>query len=406
MKDRPPIELALPLPWLLAIRYLRGSRRDASLRFLALLAAIGIALGVAALILVLAGVSGLQHFLRTDVLSRTPHLEIELPPETADAEVERLLATLRGQEGVTGGRQLIRGRGWLLVAGGTIEVQVVGFDGGLPEFFPRDASQMAEDTGQGLYIGQDLAARYGLEVGDLLDVASPRPTLTPFGPQPRIHGLRIAGLFSKGATEERGHRIGVPLALAERLFGARQRRIELQTVDLDRALELGASLSSSLPPGSRVATWRDLNRGLFFALKLERVVMFIAVLLIVPVAAMALITVLALLISSKRGEIGMLEAMGATPGAIERAFLALGSLLAAAGLAAGFAVGMGGAWLLDRFALLRPPDDAFFIDHIPFRLEAEDLLMVAAATAVFTVAAAWYAARRAAALGTLEALRA
>lgn len=414
--------MRLPLPWILALRYLKSSRRDAYVSLLSLLATGGITLGVGALILVLAGLSGMQGFLRSDVLSRTPHLEIELPPGADEAAVRRDLATLPGVEEI---RQLIRGRGWLLLAGSALDVEVVGYEGALPAFFPDPKerrtlrspggdgaidgedllSSPQEPTAAGIFLGDLMAIRWGLEVGDVVEVVSGRPTLTPFGPQPRIRQLRLQGTFRTGRTEEDKPRVAVPLEVAQRLFGKGQERLEVRSQDLDSALQVAAVIAPRLPEGSRLRTWQDLNRGLFFALKLEKILMFLAVFLIVPVAAMSLITVLALLISSKKHEIGMLQAMGAQPREVRRAFLILGGMLVTIGLVGGGTLGVGGSWLLDHFKVITPPGNVYLLDHVPFIVEPRDLAAVLGATLVFTVLSTLYAARKAASTGPVEALR-
>ncbi len=406
MKPLASWQMGLPLPLLLALRYLRSGRRDAYVSFLSVLATGGITLGVAALILVLGGLSGLQDFLRSDVLSRTPHLEVDVAP---GGDAEALRATLGSMDGVVEATRILRGRGWLLSMGSAVRVQAVGYEGRLPRSFPvaaRSESAESAPEDEGLYVGDGLARMWALEVGDRLEIVSPRPTLTPFGPQPRVHQLAIAGIFRTGRTEDGDPRVALPLETARRLFGEHESRIELRTASLEAALEVAGRVADALPPGGRVRTWQELNRGLFFALKLEKVLMFVAVFLIVPVAAMALITVLALLISSKRGEIGMLQAMGARPRELRRAFLVLGALLGALGLGLGGVLGVGGAWLLDRYRLLSPPGDIYFLDHIPFRVEAPDLLATFAATVALIATSTLYAARRAAALRPVEALRA
>ncbi len=392
-------QMSLPLPLLLAARYLRSSRRDAYVSFLSKLAAGGITLGVAALILVLAGLSGLQHFLRSDVLGRTPHLEVELPP-AADAEAVR--AALGEVPGVLVARHILRGRGWLFLGGGVIDVEVVGYEGDLPRFFPRAETESAES---GLYLGDSLIARWGIAVGDLVDVVSARPTLTPFGPQPRLHRLRLAGTFTTGPTEDDQPRIAVPMEFARKLFGSRQTRLELQTADLDAALVVAERVAPLLPDDGRLRTWQDLNRALFFALKLEKILMFASVFLVVPVAAMALVTVLGLLISSKRGEIGMLRAMGAKPSELRRAFFALGTLLGATGLVLGSVLGVGGAFLLDRYEVISPPGEVYYINHIPFLVEPADLAAVVLATALLTTLSTVWAALKAASTPAVEALQ-
>lgn len=423
MKGQAGWLMRLPFPWILALRYLKSSRRDAYVSLLSWLATGGITLGVGALILVLAGLSGMQGFLRSDVLARTPHLEVELPP---DVDGEEMLAELAEIDGVVEVHRLIRGRGWLLLSGSALDVEVVGYEGSLPAFFPdpREVSVSAppgvregiesedlqapgtgEADDEGVYLGDVVAIRWGLQPGDLIEVVSGRPTLTPFGPQPRIRQLRLRGTFRTGRTEEDKPRVAVPLDIARRLFGARQVRLEVEATDLESALDLATVVASRLPEGSRLRTWQDLNRGLFFALKLEKILMFLSVFLIVPVAAMSLITVLALLISSKKHEIGMLQAMGAQPRDVRRAFLILGGMLVVFGLVGGGLLGVGGSWLLDRFEVITPPGNVYLMHHVPFVVEARDLASVLGATLLFTVLSTLYAARKAASTSPVEALR-
>lgn len=400
-RDRGPRRaLTLPFPLTLALRYLRSARRDAYVSFLSLLAGGGITLGVAALILVLSGLSGLQHFLRSDVLARTPHLEIEVPADLPREEIEALREKLLALDGVREVRRLLRGRGWILLDGSVLDVEVVGFEGELPSFFPG-----ATGTAPGFYMGDVIARRWRVDLGETVEIVSPRSTLTPFGPQPRVHQARLQGVFETGQTEDQDSRVALPLELAERLFSARDARLEVRAESLEQALRLVPAVRAALPEGGRLRTWQDLNRGLFFALKLEKMLMFVSVFLIVPVAAMSLITVLALLISSKRAEIGMLQAMGARRETLRRAFLALGGLLGIGGLLLGGTLGVGASYLLDHFELVKPPGDVYFIDHIPFRLELGDLLTVVLATLAFVLGATLWAARRAASAPAVDALR-
>nr|XP_061804848.1 lipoprotein-releasing system transmembrane protein LolC-like [Nerophis lumbriciformis] len=392
----------LPLPATLALRYLRSARRDAYVSFLGLLAFGGVALGVAAMVLVLAALSGLQSFLRQDVMARTPHLEIELAApdgETPNASTT-LLAELGAVDGVVEVHRLLRGRGWVMADGQPQAVQLIGFEGNLPQFF-ADATGRAE----GLYLSDRLAAVWGLSPGDPVQVVSPRPTLTPLGPQPRIHRLRLAGTFAAGQTEDHEQRLALPIETARRLLGDTGERLEVRAAGFDEALALAGPLRQRLPAGSRLRTWSELNRPLFFALRLEKSLMFVSLFLIVPVAGMALVTVLALLISSKRSEIGMLQAMGFGRRRVRRVFLLLGSGLALGGMLSGALLGIVGAKLLDRFQVLSPPGDVYYLQHIPFHIEAGDLLAVALATSLLTLSSTLWAARRAAALRPVEALR-
>lgn len=387
-----------PFPVILALRYLRSTRRDAFASFLSLVAAGGLALGVMALILSLAVISGFQSALRSELLGRTPQIEVELPPG-ADAEAARDAA--QKTEGVVSAQILVRGGGWLVEEGKVQPVELVGFDGPVPPSF-----QAAAGKPEGLYVTSSLATRWGLRPGDTLEVVSPRPTLMPFGgPQPRVRSVPLAGTYEGGKTQEERERAALPRKIAESLLGNTHRLIEVTAGDLDEAVDVAERLPGTLPKGSVVRTWKELNRPLLFALRLEKLVMFVAVSLIVLVAALALVADLALIISSKRPEIGMLGTMGATPAALRQAFVLLGGFVAGLGILVGTILGVGGAWVMDHYRLLRVPGRVYFLDYVPFLVQPEDLILVLLLTFGLALVSSFYAAQRAAALDPVEALR-
>ena len=387
----------LPFPAIVALRYLKSTRRDAFASFLSAVAALGIALGVAALVLSLAVLSGFQEALKAEILGRTPQLEVELP---AGADAMAAREAVLAVPGVTAAQVQVRGGGWLVEAGKVQPVDMVGFEGEVPASFPGAAGGR-----EGLWVSKALAMRWGLEPGEALEVVSPRPTLTPFGPQPRVRSLRLAGTYEGGRTEVEKERIALPRAIAETLLGGADRRLDVVAGGLDEALAVAEALPAALPPGSRVSTWQDLNRPLLFALRLEKLMLFVAVSLIVLVASLALVADLALIISSKRPEIGMLGAMGAPAPDLARAFLLLGGLVAGIGMLLGATLGVGGAWVMDSYRLLRVPGQVYFLDYVPFLVKGGDLALVLATTLALALVSAFWAAQRAAALDPVEALR-
>jgi lipoprotein-releasing system permease protein len=388
-----------PFPVLLALRYLRSTRRDAFASFLSAVAAGGLTLGVAALILSLAVISGFQEALRNELLGRTPQIEVDLPTGLSSAAAVAAREAVRGVPGVLAAQVQVRGGGWVVEAGKVQAVDLVGFEGQVPQSFPGAAGK-----GEGLYVPAALASRWGLTPGRSVDVVSPRPTLTPFGPQPRVRSVPLAGTYQSGRTQEERERVALPRAVAETLLGGADRRLEVVAADLDAALDVAARLGPALPPGSVVRTWKELNRPLLFALHLEKALMFVAVSLIVLVASLALVADLSLIISSKQSEIGILSTMGATPAALRRAFLLLGGLVAGLGMLLGTVLGVGGAWVLDHYKLVPVPGRVYFLDYVPFLVKPADLGLVLLLATVLALASAWYAARRAAALDPVESL--
>jgi lipoprotein-releasing system permease protein len=390
----------LPFPALLAARYLKSTRQDAFASFLSAVAAGGIALGVAALILSLALISGFQEALRGEVLGRTPQLEVALPEGADPAGVRRAVIEVVG---VMAAEVKVHGSGWVMAGGRVQAVELVGVEGRLPRSFPGAAGRP-----EGLYLPRSLATRWALLPGETLRIVSPRPTLTPFGPQPRVRTLPLAGTYDSGRTQQERERVALPRKVAESLVGAGDRRLEVTARDLDEALQVAARLlegAAVLPEGAEVRTWKELNRPLLFALRLEKLVLFVAVFLIVLVAALALVADLALVTSSKRPEIGMLGAMGAAPAELRGAFVLLGALIGGLGTLAGALLGVGGAWLLERYQVLPVPGQVYFLDYVPFLVEGRDLALVLGLTLLLALVASYYTARRAAALDVVEALR-
>jgi lipoprotein-releasing system permease protein len=384
-------------PLYVALRYLRSTRRDAFTTFLSAVAAGGIGLGVAALVLAMAALAGMQHLLRSEILARTPSLAITLPAGADGLAVE---ASLAREPGVRSVQRVLEGRGWLLAGGRAVPVELVGYQGAVPPSFPGAAGESP-----GLYVADDDAARFGISTGEIVALASPQPTLTPLGPQPRLLSMRLAGTFEGSRTDE-DRRVALPLERAEILLGGhRPLRLEVATADLDRALELAGRLPRSLPEGSRIETWRDLNRPLFLALALERTVLFLAVSLIVAVAAIALFSDLQLVAATKRRELALLTAMGAGEPALRRAFLLLGLMLGGLGAAAGGTLGWAAAVVLDRTHAVHVQHGVVLFDSLPFHVRPGDVLAVVGVTVGLTVVCSLLAATRAVGALPTEDLR-
>jgi lipoprotein-releasing system permease protein len=391
----------MPFPVELALRYLKSTRRDAFASFLSAVAAGGLALGVAALVLSLAAMSGFQGVLIGEVLARSPLLEVVIPAAAGPEAVEEARRALETVPEVAAVHETVRGQGWVVAANGLARgVEMTGFSGTVPRGYPG-----VEGAAPGLYVDSTLAGMWGLEVGDPIEVVSPVPTLVPFGPpQPRVRTLPLAGTFTAPRTQEDRVRIALPLAVADSLLPARP-RVLAADVPVAAAPRIARRLAPRLPEAATVRTWQEINRSLFFVLKLEKALMFVAVALIVLVAAFALVADLALIVSSKRSEIGMLGAMGAPPSMVRRTFLLVGALLAAAGAGTGTLLGVGGAWLLDRYRVIDLPGQVYVFDYVPFDVRPADLAIVLALTVALALGFSLYAAQRAASLVPVEALR-
>ncbi len=383
--------------WSLALRWLRSTRKDAFTSFLSAVAAGGIGLGVAALVLALAALDGMQRKLRHEILSRTPSLEVALAPGVDPLEVE---ARIGREPEVAAVQTVLRGRGWVVGGGSALPVELVGHAGAVPASFPGAAG-----GAPGLYLADATAARLGLAAGEVVTLVAPRPTLTPLGPQPRTLSMRLAGVYRAARTDEVAQ-AALPIERAEILLGAdRTRVLQVSTGDLDSALVLADRLAGELPAGARIATWRDLNRPLFFALRLERTVLFAAVSLVVAVAAFALFSDLSLVAATKRRELGVLAALGTDGPTLRAAFLRLGLLLGGLGTLGGAALGVAAALLLDRTRALSLPAGVLLFDYLPFEVRAGDVAAVVATALALAAACSALAADRVARLDPVAALR-
>ena len=359
----------------------------------------GVSIGVAALVLAVSALSGFQATLLDEVLSRGPLLQVSLGEEhNADA----WLAEISNLDGVSSTQVVHSASGWLMKDGRVVASDFVAFGRAVPSWFPGAGG--GEPTG--VYVSEVLRLRMGLGRGEPIRVVSPRPTLTPFARQmPRARRFDIAGTFDAGRSQEHDSRVAIPLAAARSLFWLGRPQIDVE-VAVERVDEVAEALATMLPESVEISTYRDLNRALFFALRLEKVLMFAGVFLIVAVAAQTLVSSLALLVASKQREIGVLGTIGLRPADLANAVVGVGLVLTGLGALIGGTCGALAAFLLDRFEVVRLPADVYIVDAVPFLLRPfEDLSVIF----VSTLALAWVAARatgrRVAALRPAEAIR-
>ena len=389
---------------LIAARYLHSGRRDASIRFLSRMTAAGIALGVGALILAMAGLEGLQSRLLADATARTPALQVELPPATAATTLRDLIDELEELEGMAAVRELHSGLGWLRTGEILEPIEIVGVaDGELPAWMPSPS--VAMDRLDGALVPRRLSTRLGLVAGSTVELVSPRQHLGPLGPQPSTSFQEVIGSYDDGKDETRRLQLAVPLETARRLFKDGLRTLDLQPEDGSSQARLVAAVEGVVAGRGRVVRWQDRNRGLLFVLRLEKVLVFVAVALIVLVASFALVAAVSMIVSHKRAEIGILATVGLSPKRVRRLFTTVGALLAAVGAGGGAVVAVTAAWLLDELRVLRLPGSVYIVDHLPFLVRPSEVAYVLLCTFVFTVTAARLAARRASELDPVEALR-
>lgn len=409
---RPP----LPYSAELAIRLLRGGR-GTILGTSATVAAGGMALGVAALVVAMGLMSGYRRDLADALVAVNAEILVHdargLPLEEADAA----LASVRAVAGVGGAAAVALAPAFAVSPteelGSAVLLKGIEPSEGIPASLARRAPQLLAALGAAsadlppAALGDELARRLSLSVGDPFRVVVPDHRSDP--PRPRSASFRVAGIFTTGfAQYDRGW-VFVPRAAALRAL-----RIASPTaleVRLAPGADVGAvreRLEAILPASLRVVDWRSLNRPLFAALALQQRALFVALALIVGVAAWNLASSLSALAAARTRDVGLLTALGATRGFVLRVFLASGALLGLAGTAAGLLLGVGLCALATATRVIRFPPaiaEIYFVRWIPFRPEADDLAAVAATALLLALVASVGPARRAARAEPAASLR-
>lgn len=376
----------------IARRYLWAARKQAHTAFLSLISMLGLALGVATLLISLALLSGLQGQIKQRLIASSPQLLIEpIGKNTIDnATVIEAEAQKLGMREV---RTIVSGIGW---AGNEAERR------GRPVRI-RSGGRALGLSASEIALARDVAAALGLTTGDDVTIVAPRTRLTPFGPVPVWRKYRIARLLPP-ATEERSPEATLDMTEAERLLGTTGPTSIEMYGDSALADAMQTKLASDFP-NVQVKTWKEINRPLFLALRLEKIVMFVTISLIIFVAALNLISSLSMLIMEKRPGVGVLRTLGATERTILTLFMEVGLLIGLTGTMVGDIIGLGVALSANRFHLVPLPHDIYFIRYLPFAVNRSDVIGVNVVAITLSILATWYPARMAARLDPITAIR-
>lgn len=394
----------------IAVRYLWAARRRLHTAFLALISTLGLAVGVATLLISLALLSGLQGKIKGRLVASSPHILLEPVQGDALREDTRISAAL-AKIPVQSSERVISGMAWASnpsqSAGRPIRIR--SYPGSSLPAADRSFGRLwvvpSLDPGHEISITRDLASTMNLFLGDELTVVAPRTRLTPFGPVPVWKKYRIARLLPAIVDE---HAAEAYLSFDEEssLFqtGGFPTSVEVYLRDVNTVDERQAFLQSELPT-VRVKSWKDINKPLFLALRLEKLVMFATISLIIFVAALNLISSLSMLIVEKRARVGILRTLGASEGSILAIFLSVGLLIGLIGTLLGNILGLGLSWIADHYHLVPLPGDMYFVTYIPFTIDWQDVVGVNLIAIILSSLATWYPARMASRLDPIAAIR-
>ena len=419
-----PLFHKLPFELRLGWRYTRAgraSRRNGFISFISGVSMLGIALGVAALIIVLSVMNGFQKEVRDRMLGVVSHIEIHAADGGAVADWPALLSRLQRQPGVVGAAPFISAQA-LLARGEDVKgVLVRGIDPALePQVSDLRSDAQAEglarlQPGQfGLVLGRDLAYSLGLRVGDPVTLVSPSGQVTPAGMMPRLKQMQVVGLFSSGHYEYDSTLALMHMDDAARLFrleGPGGVRLKLQ--DLHQARAMAQTLQTELGQALVVRDWTQQNRTWFAAVQVEKRMMFIILTLIVAVAAFNLVSTLVMTVTDKRADIAILRTLGASPGSIMGVFVVQGAMVGVIGTASGLLLGLLVAFNIDvivpalerLFQASFLPRDIYLISRMPSEPLASDILPIAIISLALAFVATLYPSWRASRVNPAEALR-
>lgn len=431
----------------IAVRYLRARRRQAVISFVTVISVVGIAAGVASLLIALAITNGMRRDLQDRLVGASAHVELLRIAGDGIHDWRALMARLGatphvlavapglfGQvlisRGPRSGGALIKGivPSDELRVGDLLHELTEGSLEGLAPAMPGKGTPEAESTLQNgapprtestlslpvsiphtppIVIGHELALTLGATVGDTVLVTSPQGELTPLGLIPRYRRFQITGIFNSGFYQYDAAYTFLRLADAQSLFSEPDliSVLSFRLDDLYRAPELARALERAAGPGFQATSWAEQNRELFRALKLERAVTFIVLALIVMVAALNILIALTMMVMERTRDIAVMMGFGVTTGQIRRIFVLQGLLISSLGTASGLVLGYTGSLLGAHFRFIHLDASVYSIDHLPFAPRLSDALLVSAVSLGLSLLATLYPSQSAARILPAEALR-
>ena len=416
--------MQLPYELILGWRYTRAgraTRRNGFISFISGVSMLGIALGVAALIIVLSVMNGFQKEVRDRMLGVVSHIEIFAPNGAALPDVGLTLNQVRAHPQVIGAAPFIATQALLARGEDMKGTMVRGIEPGL-EPQVTDLAIELKNTGLnrliagefGVVLGGELARSMGVRQGDKVTLVAPSGQVTPAGVVPRLKQMTVVGTFDSGHFEYDSALVLMHIEDAARIFrleGPTGVRVKLR--DLHQARAVAADLAKTLSGELLIRDWTRQNRTWFAAVQMEKRMMFIILTLIVAVAAFNLVSTLVMTVTDKRADIAILRTLGASPQSIMGIFVVQGAMVGVIGTFAGLALGLGVAFNIDvivpalerLFQASFLPKDIYLISRMPSDPQQADIVPIAVISLVLSFLATLYPSWRASRVNPAEALR-
>ena len=410
--------------WFIGLRYLRAKRKQTFISVISFISIAGVTLGVAALILVLAVMTGFTDGVRDQILGNVPHVLIQSFEEGID-NPQTLVKAAEQTPHVLSASPFVSKEAMLLSRGNVSAVSVKGVEAEHKIFFQplltRDGQSVTEvffninAERPGIIIGLDTASSLGVAVGDSINVIPPLFTMTPFGMIPKMKPFQVVGIFEKQSSLVDSFYAYIPLAVAQHFFDSEGivSGIELEVDRYERAPQVAASLSAKFPFPTVIRPWQSIYGSFLSALKLEKLGLFIILGIIVLVAAFNIATTLIMVVMEKNRDIAILRAMGANARSIMKIFMLEGFIIGTVGTGLGTALGVFLATYADvtikfieRTFSIQIFDQAVYgMAHFPSEVVISDVVVVVVMAMSICLLATIYPAWRASRMDPTEALR-
>lgn len=403
----------MPYELFIALRYLRTGRKNAVLSTITLISVLGIAVGVWALVVVLAFQTGMEQEIQSRILAATSHLNLLRENDAPFSDTKSLIKLAEGVAGVK-------------AASATVYVEVLLSSSersraAVLKAVDFEARPEANEVNQtivegsveslrgesGVVLGKELAKEMGVRIGETINAISPEGRLTPAGLAPRQKTFLVTGVFESGLYDYDANWGYISMESASELLMTSEPAavIQMKVDNIYRVKQIATELLTRCGPGYKTTDWQQLNRSVFAALNLQRLGFFVGIALIILVASLNIITTLIMMVVEKTKDVAVLISMGATPKSVLLIFMIYGLVIGLVGMLLGGASGVVTCSIANTYKLIQLDPKVYSISYVPFRIVTLDVLIVTVTTTAISFLATIYPAYRASKLVPAEGLR-